>query len=375
MGKAIYSFFCATILWLAPVIVSAELVINPASVRQLLQTSDVAAIDSGIAKLAADRHVSELAFRLDDIAGDRSLHPVARAWLLNRGLHELVLLAPTPEARSVVLELSHRKPEVFTKVDPDHGDRTTPLYDTGATARFVLRSWQRESARTEAREDLASGRVVAVDRFAAADNRTAAGDAIRAGIIEAYADAPLPQLLSQRDTLAAAMTSGAHVDELALVLARRLADVELATLVLGRADPSIALAAIYSLLQVFEANSALEMLVHASGRAEISSAAMLEIGLLARYDRAARTVLLESLEDPDLGPSAAAALAGIGDPAVPAEVGQRLRASRSDWSRRMYVLALKLDSSPAARQELHRFLETGRGPPQFRREVRQWLER
>ena len=85
--------------------------------------------------------------------------------------------------------------------------------------------------------------------------------------------------------------------------------------------------------------------------------------------------MLESLADPGIAPSAAAALGRLGDPAVSAEIGHRLGAARNDEERRALVLALRLDASPAARAELERFAREGGGSPAFRAKSLRGLER
>jgi hypothetical protein len=130
-----------------------------------------------------------------------------------------------------------------------------------------------------------------------------------------------------------------------------------------------------SLIAAFDSQTALGLLQDASRRADIASAALLAAGGLARHDATARAMLLEQIADPGNGPSAAAALAAIGDPAIAAEIGRRLRATHADQARRLHVLALKLDASPSAREELRRFVAARQGPAQLRAEVQQWLER
>jgi hypothetical protein len=373
MGGTPAAILTASLLLAALPAFTAQ-VMDVGAVRRATQEPTVVATDSKLTALAADGRVSELALRLQRVSTDRTLEPAAREWLLDRGLHELARLAPTPAARSVVEQLVGRRPEVFARVDPDHGDRAVPLYDTGATARFVLRAWQRAQARAQAEADLAAGRTAISERFAA---RVSADiqDPERAGIVEAFEAAPRAQLAVQRNAIAATMATGGHADEIALVLARRLVDADLAKLIIGHAEPRIALGAVRSLTATFDPQTALGLLQDASRRADIASAALLAIGTLARHDHPARTILLEQIVDPLNGPSAAAALASVGDPAIAAEIGRRLRASTTDQPRRLHVLALKLDASPAARDELRRFLAARQGSAKLRSDVLQWLER
>ncbi len=352
----------------------AARVVDPASAREAIANPAVMALDAELAALAAGNRATELAARLEVIAHGRTLTDVAQEWLLDRGLHALARIAPTREARATIARLATRRPTVYTRVDRDHSERATPLYDAGATARFVLRNWDRSAAREGTRADLAAGTTSAVDRFASRGAIEGA-DPVRAGIADAFRAAPLGQLPAQRAAIAESVARGGRVDDIALIVAERLADRELFSLVFGHADEPVALAAVSSVSRSLDAHSAFEALALASRREAIASAAVLEIGKLARNDSAARRFLFDSVAAPDIGPSAAAALAALHDSAVPAELGRRLGEAQPEQSRRLLVLALRLDASPAARAELERFAKTDSGSAQLQKEVRRWLGR
>lgn len=350
----------------------ATSLVDPATSQRAISGVAVKTLDAELQALASAGRTDELAARLDLIVLDRTLSDVAQEWLIDRGLHALAALEPTARARATVIRLTRRAPVVHVRIDPDHGDRATPLYDAGATARFVLGTWRRNAARSAASADLAAGRTSAVDRHAAAP-MTRISASVRAGIADAFRTASAAELVAQRAAIEDAIARGRRVDELALILAERLADPALFRLVFGFADPPVAVAAIASAARALDARSALGELVLASRRFEIASAAMLAIGRLAESDGAARKYLFDAIEEPDIGPSAAAALARLDDPAVSAELGRRLARADSESARRLLVLALRLDGSGAARAELERFLETNNGSQPLRREVRQWL--
>ncbi len=353
---------------------SAARVVDPASARQAIAGPAIVSVDAELSALASERRVTDLAARLDLIAHDRTISDVAQEWLLDRGLHSLARLEPTARARETVLRLTSRRPIVYTRIDPDHGDRATPLYDAGATARFVLRNWERNAARGAANADLAAGRTTVVEQFSvrATDDGF---DPVRAGIADAFRAAAPVLLRPQRLAIIEAIGLGRRVDELALILAERLADAELFDLVFGLADGPVALTAVPAVTRTLDPQTAFGRLSIASRRAEIASAAVLEIGRLAKSDAASRQFLFDALEQSDIGPSAAAALAALGDPAVAAELGRRLAGIRSEESRRMVVLALRLDASAGAREELWRFAASKQGSAELQREVRQWLDR
>jgi hypothetical protein len=182
-------------------------------------------------------------------------------------------------------------------------------------------------------------------------------------------------LAAQRPAVVAGLRAGRSVDALAAILAARLADPELFGLVIDYGDEREARAAIAAAPRALDAGAALETLAHASRRADIASAAVLEAGRLAAKDTAARRFLLDALADPGIAPSAAAALGQLGDPSVSAEIGRRLAAARTDAERRPLVLALRLDASPAARAELERFVREGGGSPELRAKSTRGFER
>lgn len=351
---------------------AAPRVVDPASARQAVEVPAVLARDAELAALAAGDRANDLAARLEVIAHDATLTDVAQEWLLDRGLHRIARLGPTPAARATVARLSTRAPIVYTRVDPDHGDRATPLYDAGATARFVIRTWNRNEARQIAEAELAAGNTRSVDRYAAHAAEHAHGPVL-SGIADAFRAAPAPQLASQRAALVAAIEAGQRVDALALVVAERLADSALFDLVFDNGDAETALAAVPAVARGLDAQTALGVLARASRRGDVGSAALLEIGRLAGNDAAARQVLFDALSDPARAASAAAALARLGDPSVSAEIGRRLAAAKTEDERRVLVLALKLDANPAARAELGKFEQSRRGSPKLQQEVRAWL--
>lgn len=366
------AFALALALCIAGAARAAPQVVDAGATRRALDNPAVLARDAELSAFAGGGRADELAARLDVIAFDATLDDVAREWLIDRGLHRLGRLPPTPAARATVARLAGRKPVVYARIDPDHGDRATPLYDAGATARFVLREWNRRHARAEAEALLAAGDPAAVERYAAIAALHGKSAQLK-GIADAFRDAPARRLAAQRPALNAALENGERVGPLSLIAAERLADPGLFGLVLQGADEASALAAVAAAARTLDSRTALSLLEPATHRTDIGSAALLAIGGLAAGDADARDALFTALSDPARAPSAAAALARLGDPAVSAALGQRLAAAKGEQSRRAIVLALRLDTTPAARAELERFARSGAGSPRLRRQVDAWL--
>lgn len=347
----------------------ASRLVDPASARRETTAPSVVARDAELAALEAAGRSAELAARLDVIARDATLSDVAQEWLLDRGLHALARLDATPASRATVARLAARAPAVYTRVEPEHGGRATPLYDTGATARFVLRSWERREARAATTAALSARDTRIARRFADEPSQDA-----RAGAADAFREAPLADIAVQRATITAALGQGLGVDALALVLAERLADTALFGLLIDYADGREALAAVASAPRALDPVAAMAILARASRRADIASAAVLAAGGLAAQDAGARQFLFDALSDPGIAPSAAAALGALGDPDVRAELGRRLAAARNDAERAVLLLALNLDGNPAARAELERFARAGAGSPRLRAKARRWAD-
>ena len=124
-GRARFCAFALALLCSAPAL--AARIVDPAGARAAITTPAVTARDAGLAALASESRATELAARLELTAHDGSLVDVAREWLLDRGLHALARMTPSPAALATVRRLALRSPTVYTRVDPDHGHRATPL--------------------------------------------------------------------------------------------------------------------------------------------------------------------------------------------------------------------------------------------------------
>ena len=236
-----------------------------------------------------------------------TLSDVAQEWLLDRGLHALARIEPSPAARATVTRLSSRAPTVYARVDPDHGERATPLYDAGATARFVLRSWERHAARATAQHDLARRSTRAVARFSDCGVGPRAFRHRRC--ISRRTDPGGRRAAARRRRRAGAGPACRCARADRRRAARRPRTLRPARRLRRRARrpwrrwPRPGARSIQA--------PSFETLVRASRRADIASAAVLEAGRLAADDAAARRFLFEALADPGIAPSAAAALAAL----------------------------------------------------------------
>ena len=363
--------FLAALLLIAPAASPAREVADGAAVQQSISHPDVRAAAERLS-IAAGRSTDALAAELERASMLGAGGEIAREWLLDQGLHTLASMTPTPAARAFVIAAAQRPPQVFVRVDPDHGSHLVPLYDPAATAGFVLRAWERRTARERATADLLSYGGWSVARFAQ-DARSFELDPVKAGIADAFRTVPIDALTQQRAAIDASLDAGANAGELALIAAERLGDPQLYDLVLQHADASTALRGVRSARAGLGESAALKLLTAAAQRDEIASASILEIGRIAPTDAAARALLFDMLDEGPAGPSAAAALSKLRDDSVVAELGRRLNSTASNAARTNAALALKLDGSAPARAELEKFLQTTHGTAALRKDVRAWL--
>lgn len=360
------------VLWLAVGTAGAQQIVDPQAVRHISADALLAERAQRFAALARSGAAEELGVELQRARQDARLSPLAREWLLDRGLNEAAGLKPTSGLRAVVEGVSRMRAQVFVRADPDHGNHAVPLFDPGSTARFVLRAWTRADVRGRTVDALQANLLWPISRFAR-DGMPAELDPTKAGILDAFRAATPENLARYRSVVVATIDRGERVDELAALMAERLRDEDLHGLVIDHADAAVALVAVQRARTVFGDAAALDLLIAASRRPELASASVLEIGRLARDDARARAQLFDSIDDAQLAASAATALASLHDPALADELGRRLRAEPQESSRRHLVLALKLDGSMAARTELERFARTKAGSAELQKEVRAWL--
>lgn len=358
-------------IWLATT-AQAQQIVQPYAAQKA--TTSAAAVEHSqrLSTLADRQATSELVAELQRLSQGAGNVSIANEWLLDRGLHELSRVQPTTAAKTLLHTISQRPAQLFVQVDPDHGSHAVPLYDPGATARFVLRNWERTAAREQASAALAADLSSPLERFAA-DNISSETAPAKAGIVDAFRAATPQTLARQKSAIAAALTRGERVDEIAAVTAERLSDAGLYELVIGHADDAVALGAVQRVRAVLGDAAALDILIAASARQQIASAALLEIGRVAEQDSRARAYLFTMLTDPAAGSSAAAGLASLHDPTVAAELGRRLVTTKRESERRQLALALKLDGSSAARAQLDQFVKARSGSAKLRKEVRTWL--
>lgn len=311
-----------------------------------------------------DERTQALAAHIEALEHNGVLNDAAR---IQQMYDALIAIADLPPDRSVepLLERHAKAGYRLPGFRTDDGHRTAiTTHDTAAAARFAQQQWARQRGRIMAQVALAA-------RTGAFDFR--ASEATLAGYAQAFAKASDTELAVTRSGIAAALSEGAAVEPLTLILVERLKDMELANLLLAQGRPELLIHMLQRIAKAFPADDAVPLLAAATTRPELASAAVARIGRLSVKSHVAHDWLLEHFADEKLGPSAAAALAATGDPIAIAAMADTLHGSKDVLTRSRAALGLKLADTRAARDALKRFADDPDAPASLRAQVREWL--
>ncbi|MGH8496390.1 MAG: hypothetical protein ACREVN_09675 [Gammaproteobacteria bacterium] len=344
---------------------AADPVLEPGAARAAASGAQVDEILTRIGQ-AADQGSATALVDLAGVIAARDLHPAARDRVLRELAMALARVRPDAATRALIDELAQRPPGVRVWLREGHHRIDVLLYDVAAAARYTSRRWTEAAARREAHAAMEIRDATLVERFAAGDA------AFRKGVVAALDGVHDDALLAFRDPVIMALRAGADVGALALPVTLRLEDPELAAALLLHGDATLLVHALPRIAMALGAADALTIYESALARDDIASAVMFEIGRLAAKDGRAVDVLFEFLDDPDVGGSAAAALARLDDPHIALDLGRRLEGGGSGLPERRALLALRLSDTDAARDALDRFMRSSTASAELQHEAALW---
>ncbi len=348
----------------------------PAMAGPTAMTADQAmkaATDSRSLSLARKIHLladagdaTGLAHHMAAMKADPGLSDPARERLLHESAMAAARLQPDNALEAEIGALAIYQSRTLIWAD-EHGYRETrPLYDFAATTRHVRRLWTEEWSRSRTVHLLAAGDIDIVDQYARAPV------AERVGAAAAFREAPVGQLTVLQPVLMNALEQGGAVDGLAIIVAAKIHDAALMEKVLSEGTADTARQAIDTIQSPEWAGESSRLLEAAATRQDVASAAVLALGRLGATDRGAVDFLFRSLGGLS-GPSAAAALARLGDGNIVSRLSDLLRSEGDETIRRNALLGLRLADSPAAAEALAAFARDPDAPSRLVAEVPQWL--
>ncbi len=332
--------------WISIALLLASLMIRAETPPQT--RTDAVALGDALASLRADSG-------LDELARDRLTVDL---------LLSLAPLRVNAQTRSLVADLVTEQPRHHVWLLEGYHRSKVPIYDVGAAARFAQRQWLRSDTRDQALASLARGEILDFSRWQAPDGQDGPGSAEsihdqrtqRDGIRDALLAASQESIFLHRDAAMGALLQHPRSGMFAAVIADRLDDDALYAAVLDHADHQTALAVLTGLPGKTDPGRLLPLLQRASHRQDLASAAILQMGRLAKTRSDAQAWLIDRLDDPLSGGSAAAALASLNDPGIALKLGRILNAPAPERTARRALLALRLDESDAAKREIEKFM-------------------
>jgi len=265
--------------------------------------------------------------------------------------------AETVAGRRALEWLTGYESQALTQIE-DRGPAILPVWRVAGVARGTLTLWDRAEP--------------IPDVGVAMTHSAVTGDV--AALTRSLEQAPDSDLAAHRAELLAMLEqSDAHARSVAAA-ALRLEDPELVEAVLASGDRGTAIRLIARVGEALPPDGAFPVLRDATAQADLASAALFAIARMAGELPPARDFLLESLGDPDLGGSAAAALAAMHDDAIVVAVADALETSPDETVQSKAVLTLVLSDRPLAQASLREYARRDDVPEALRRELDIWLE-
>lgn len=289
-------------------------------------------------------HADDGAAARDRLAAAAS-DPLVQHWALHALLQRLEAAAPMSAAEALLAYAEAQPVRVLRQHEETAATWLLAQFDPAASAADVRRAW----AIADRRDTFLATMVKA----ASLPSLSPHADSIdRAALIAAIAAVPA----STASRFATGEAKHRLPADVALALARRSGDRDLAASLLQHAEPAVRLAAFEQLLPDFADDERRVWLQRLEADPALGSAATLAlVPMLAEADEQAD--LLQRLDDPQRGASTAAGLAGLGNP-LP-RIDALWSQAATDRQQRMLLLALQLVDSEASRARRDALLAAG----------------
>jgi hypothetical protein len=274
-------------------------------------------------------------------------------------IDELQTLPPTAASDEFLAKLAQEPVRLYRRHEETAGDWFLPLYDVPGRAASARRVLALLGARDRLLPALRAGEIAPL-----LDKANDA--AVLSAAIERLSPAEADRLVQRVAREGRGISGPAWA-----ALAWRAPSPQALDAVLDRIPPELALPLLQQLPARLEKGRALPWLERALERSEYRSAAVAAIGGLAAHDPQAEARLVELLgsADPELGTSAAAAMARLDVPDRLARIDTLLATRKDRAVLARLALALRLEDSPGARDRLAKLAHDERLPADLRKEL------
>ena len=310
---------------------------------------------SAMIRVLADRDdAAGLALMLEQIDSDENIDPAVRDHLLEAALLAMSATTPAPTARAAVSYYRNRPVSAFVRLQEERGQQVVPLYDLAAAAAMTMRIWD-----TAAAEDLVSTALRAAQWQPIDFLQPSQGMSLEAwqvGTRRAFESVDRRSIAATKSALLQSQSLSDEYDPLLLVAATRMGDTDLYYAIIRQGNAHYGREAIASVYRSLSSGDAVNLLINASARPELASAAILELGAHFSSENEVRHWLLSRLGDPADGASAALALARAADDEILSEIRAVILGDATELMKLRAALVLRISESAAAQSLRHELL-------------------
>lgn len=303
----------------------------------------------------ADRDdAAELLSMLEQIDSDAKIDPAVRDHLLEVTLLAMSRTTPAPATRAAVIRYRNRPVNAFVRLHEERGQPVVPLYDLAAAAGLTIRVWDTADAEEWVSIALRAALWQPIDFLLPL--RSMSLEAWQAGTRRAFKSVDRRFIAATKSALLQSQSLSDEYDPLLLAAATRLGDTDLYDTLIAQGDARYAREAIGSVYRSLSSGDAANLLINASARPELASAAILELGKHFSNEIEIRSWLLNRLGDPADGASAALALARTADDDILNEIQAVILGDATELTKLRAALVLRISESAAAQSLRHELL-------------------
>jgi hypothetical protein len=291
---------------------------------------------------------------LEQIDGDAKIDPAVRDHLLEGTLFAMSKTTPTPATRAAVNRYRIRPANVFVHLHDERGQPVVPLYDLAAAAGMTIRVWDTADAEESVSIALRASLWQPIDFLLPL--RGMSLEAWQVGTRRAFESVDHRFVAATKSALLQSQSMSDEYDPLLLAAAIRLGDTDLYNAIIARGGARYGREAIGSVYRSLSSGDAANLLINASARPELASAAILELGTHFSNEKEIRSWLLNRLGDPVDGASAALALARAVDDDILNEIQAVILGDATELMKLRAALVLRISESAAAQSLRHELL-------------------
>lgn len=303
----------------------------------------------------ADRDdAAGLSSMLEQIDGDAKIDPAVRDHLLEATLLAMSRTTPAPATRAAVNRYRSRPVNAFVRLHDERGQPVVPLYDLAAAAGLTIRVWDAADAEEWVSVALRAALWQPIDFLL--PRRSMSLEAWQDGTRRAFKSVDRRFIAATKTELLQSQSLSDEYDPLLLAAATRLGDTDLYDTIIAHGDARYAREAIWSVYRSLSSGDAANLLINASARPELASAAILELGTHFSNEKEIRSWLFSRLGDPVDGASAALALARAADDDILNEIQSVILGDAAELTKLRAALVLRISDSATARSLRHELL-------------------